>query len=317
MQAKNGKTGEVFYHDPVLLDESLECLLTDPNGVYVDCTLGGGGHSQAILQHLGEKGRLIAIDRDAEAIAHAKERIGKDEQRVEYVQQTFEFIKEIFESLNIKNVDGILMDFGLSSRQIDAADRGFSYMQNGPLDMRMNQEGEGLTAADVVNTYSEAELTGLFFDYGEENQSRRIARLIVDRRDSEPFEKTEQLAGLVREIVPPKWQVKSLARVFQAIRIEVNAEMDALHAVLVDSYPYLKVGGRMAAIVYHGLESRMVKRFFRGQEPAFKKSNEAFGEKKYFFKNLSSGGIRATEDEIKRNSRAKSAVLRAGEKRES
>lgn len=307
---------DVFYHDPVLLEESLKYLLTDPEGVYVDCTLGGGGHSLGILNNLGKNGTLIAIDRDAQAIAHARERLSGQGSQVIYVQQSFGQIQDILKAQNIDRIDGVLMDLGLSSRQIDAADRGFSYMKDGPLDMRMNSTGNGLSAAEVINSYSESELIRLFFDYGEENQSRRIAREIVDRRNAGPLKTTHELAEIVRSIVPPKWQVKSLARIFQAIRIEVNGEMDALHNLLVDVYPFLKTGARIVAIVYHGLESRMIKHFFRGETPAFKKTNLAFGTKVYFFKNLTSGGLRASEAEVAKNPRARSAVLRAAEKRD-
>ena len=255
-----------FVHIPVLFDECMDMLDIKPDGIYVDCTAGGGGHSSGILARLSEKGRLISFDKDDEALAACKKKSenfpGKN---WELVKTDFGRIAEVLSEMNIDKVDGILADLGVSSHQIDTPERGFSYAVEGPLDMRMD-ETSPLSAAVVVNTYGEAELTRIFRLYGEERFSGRIAAGIVRDRQKEPFESTLQLASKIASYMPAKARNEDqhpARRCFQAIRIEVNHELDAVEKLLHDGPRLLKEDGRMAVISFHSLEDRIVKEGFK------------------------------------------------------
>lgn len=254
-------TGQTFSHVPVLLEETIESLQIDPDGIYVDATAGGAGHSAKILERLSGKGRLICLDQDPDAIQIIKERIGGDP-RVTVVHDNFSHIESVLSSLSIEGVDGILADLGVSSHQLDTPERGFSYHHDAPLDMRMSQEGP--TAADLCNTLSEAELRTILYTYGEEKFAPRIAAAIVKERETRPIETTAQLADLVREAMPAKTRrAKHPARkTFQALRIAVNEEMDVLSQALDSMFDVLKDGGILSVITFHSLEDRMVKQRF-------------------------------------------------------
>lgn len=248
-----------FSHIPVLFHETIDSLNINPDGLYVDCTAGGGGHSGAILQHLSERGRLIAIDRDPEAIEILKERIGKDS-RVHLVHDTFDNITQILDG---ERADGILADLGVSSHQLDTAARGFSFHKDAALDMRMSKTG--LSAADVVNTYAEAELARILREYGEEKFAKSIARNICVQRESQPIQTTFQLIDVIKRSMPQKAMRDGhpARRTFQAIRIEVNGELRQLDTALNDMFDGLSIGGILSVITFHSLEDRMVKQRFR------------------------------------------------------
>jgi len=247
-----------FEHYSVMLKECIDGLAIKPNGLYVDCTAGGGGHSYAIAEKLTEGGKLIAIDRDPAAIQAVTTRLAPFSDRVEIVRSNFAVLKQI---LNGRKADGVLIDLGISSHQIDTAERGFSYTKDAPLDMRMNPD-DPLSAADVVNTYSEEALANLIFQYGEEKFARRIASDIVKKRTDKPIETTLELADLISAAIPPKFREKGgspAKRTFQAIRIEVNGELTIIPPVIRDITDCLTPGGRMAVITFHSLEDRLVK----------------------------------------------------------
>ncbi len=251
-----------FSHISVLLEETVDALNIKEDGIYVDCTCGGAGHSSEILKRLGEKGRLIAIDQDPDAIEIIKERIGKDK-RVTVVHDNFSNLKKILENLGIDKVDGIMADLGVSSHQFDKAERGFSFHNDAPLDMRMSQEG--MTAADVVNTYSERELVRIFREYGEEKFAQRIARSIVNEREKKPIERTLEFAEIVKNAIPAAARRTGghpCRRVFQAVRLEVNQELTKLQTTLDDMFYSLSKSGRVAIITFHSLEDRIVKKAF-------------------------------------------------------
>ena len=252
-----------FKHISVLLNESVDALNIKKDGVYADGTLGGGGHSERILERLSDKGLLIGIDQDIEAIKAAKERL-KNYSNVIYENTNFKNIKEILQKNGIKNIDGAVLDLGVSSYQLDNADRGFSYIASSRLDMRMDTSAS-LDAYKVVNTYSEEELAKIFFEYGEEKFSRRIAAKIVEERAKKSIETTLELSELVKKCIPQKTIKKGshpAKRVFQAIRIEVNGELDILEGAINDFFDSLKSGGRLAIISFHSLEDRIVKNTF-------------------------------------------------------
>ena len=253
-----------FKHISVLLNEATDGLNIKKDGIYVDGTMGGGGHSQVILSHLSENGLLIGIDRDTEALSASKERL-KNFKNVRYIHDNFHNIKEILERENIDAIDGMVIDLGVSSYQLDNKDRGFSYMEDAPLDMRMNVEDE-LSAFTVVNTYPEEELSKIFFEYGEEKFSKKIARLIVEQRKTKPVETTLELVEIIKKAIPEKFRQKGshpAKRVFQAIRIEVNGELDPLKDALDDMFSCLRQGGRLSVITFHSLEDRIVKTKFK------------------------------------------------------
>ena len=252
-----------FEHISVLAEETIENLNIKPDGIYADLTLGKGGHSKKILEKLSDKGRLIAFDQDKEAIMAAKENL-KDFSNVIYVNTNFENFESTLKDLNISKIDGALMDIGVSSYQIDNADRGFSYMHDGPLDMRMDVENE-LTAEKIVNEYSKEELTEIFSKYGEERFSKTIARNIVDYRNKQRIDTTFKLRDIVNKSVRTK-EAHPEKRVFQALRIEVNRELEVLENTIEDVVDHLNVGGRLCIITFHSLEDRIVKNKFKDLE---------------------------------------------------
>jgi 16S rRNA (cytosine1402-N4)-methyltransferase len=246
-----------------MLEEVVGHWITDKDGIYVDATLGGGGHAEALLDRLTEQGCLIGIDRDEEALAEAAERLRRFGDRVILEQGTFSEMGTMLKALKIEEVSGVLFDLGVSSHQIDRAGRGFSYRQDGPLDMRMGQTECTRTAADVVNSYSEQALFDLFRRYGEERWSRRIARRICTLRNKSPFERTSELREAIVSVIPGRAPQKTLARIFQALRIEVNDEIGELERGLEAAISLLSTGGRLAVLSYHSLEDRTVKAIFR------------------------------------------------------
>ncbi|SHI17821.1 MULTISPECIES: 16S rRNA (cytosine(1402)-N(4))-methyltransferase RsmH [Clostridium] len=307
-----------FKHVSVLLEECIEALNIKKQGYYVDCTMGGAGHSSHIVSNLNNDGRLIGIDQDTDALNAAKEKL-KDYNNVIYVHNNFHNIYDILEELNIEKVDGILMDLGVSSYQLDAGERGFSYMQDAPLDMRMNRDKE-FSAYDVINDYSEEDLYRIIKDYGEERFSKRIASFIVKRRNEKPIETTLELVDIIKAAIPAKARRDGphpAKRTFQAIRIEVNGELEILDKAIDDSVKKLNSNGRLAIITFHSLEDRIVKNKFRDLENPCKCPKEfpicACG-KKPTVKVLSRKAIAPTDEEIEVNPRSRSAKLRVLEK---
>ena len=299
------------YHNPVLVSETIAYLVTDPSGVYLDCTIGGGGHSEALLKQLNQ-GKIIGIDRDPEAIRFCTERFRCCGQQVQLFQGAFGGMGQFLKLAGETAVDGILLDLGVSSHQIDTPSRGFSYLQDGPLDMRMNPS-ENYSAREILNTWNEADLADLFFYYGEERYSRQIARLIVMKRDREPLNTTLDFADLIRSRVHGSKVNKTLARLFQALRIQVNDELEQLKSGLQSGVDLLRVGGHMVVLSYHSLEDRLVKRFFRGEEMSIRKDSvESTGKKR--FKMLHKKVVRAGDEDIRRNPRSRAVRLRAAEK---
>jgi 16S rRNA (cytosine1402-N4)-methyltransferase len=303
------------FHKPVMYREVLQYLITDQRGVYVDGTLGGGGHAILVLEKLHAGSRFIGIDQDPEALAHAGERL-KGFSNISLHHCNFSELSTALANENIDKADGILLDLGVSSYQIDTPGRGFTYMQDGKLDMRMNPQS-GITAADILADASEAELADIFFQYGEEKLSRVIARKIVQVRIKQPLTESGQLRKIIDSCVNPRFATKSYARVFQALRIRVNEELTVLEQALDAGLSVLKAGGRMVVIAYHSLEDRRVKTFFKQKASPCTCPPEfpvCVCGKKPELKILTSRGLRAQEDEISENSRARSAVLRVGEK---
>jgi S-adenosyl-methyltransferase mraW len=299
---------EYSYHVPVLLKESLEGLAINPAGTYVDTTFGGGGHSRAILAALGSRGRLLAFDQDPQAQQNAI-----DDERFTLIPQNFRHIKRFLRFYGIKQVDGVLADFGVSSYQFDTAERGFSTRLEGALDMRMNPEAP-LSAYEVVNTYEEEALSTLFFRYGELSQSRQIARTIVQQRSTRPIATTGELKQVVQRFLPKGKENKVLAQLYQAIRIEVNGELAALEELLLQLPEIVRPGGRIALISYHSLEDRLVKRFIRDGQFSGEPQKDFYGNLLTPFQKVGKA-IVATQEEIVQNNRARSAVLRVAERR--
>ena len=307
-----------FKHISVLLNECLDALDIKEDGIYVDCTLGGAGHSLEILKRLSPKGRLIGIDQDVDALKAAKEKI-KDFNNVTYVHDNFYNIENILEKLGIEKVDGIFMDLGVSSYQLDNAERGFSYMRDAPLDMRMDRS-KGITAFDVVNNYEEQQIAEVLRNYGEEKFSKRIANFIVDRRKVEPINTTLELVNVIDAAIPAKFKRDGghpAKRTFQGIRIEVNGELKILDKAIEDGIGRLNSGGRMAIITFQSLEDRIVKVKFKSLEDPCKCPKElpmCVCGKSPIVKLISRKPIRATEEELEMNSRSRSAKLRVAEK---
>ena len=299
---------EYSYHVPVLLKESLEGLAINPAGTYVDTTFGGGGHSRAILAALGSRGRLLAFDQDPQAQQNAI-----DDERFTLIPQNFRHIKRFLRFYGVKQVDGVLADFGVSSYQFDTAERGFSTRLEGALDMRMNPEAP-LSAYEVVNTYEEEALSTLFFRYGELSQSRQIARTIVQQRSTKPIATTGELKQVVQRFLPKGKENKVLAQLYQAIRIEVNGELAALEELLLQLPEIVRPGGRIALISYHSLEDRLVKRFIRDGQFSGEPQKDFYGNLLTPFQKVGKA-IVATQEEIAQNNRARSAVLRVAERR--
>ena len=305
-----------FSHVSVLLTQCVDWLVTDPDGIYVDCTLGGAGHSAEIVTRLSAKGRLVGIDQDTDALAAAADRLKGAACRVDIVRSNFKDIKKVLQDLEIEGVTGILFDLGVSSYQLDTPERGFSYMHEGPLDMRMNQDAS-LTADSIVNTYSEAELAGLIWRYGEERWAKRIAQFIVAERQKKPLHTTGELVEVIKKAIPKgarKDGPHPTKRTFQALRIEVNDELNILDQVVEDAVNALKPAGRIGVITFHSLEDRIVKQKLAqlakgcicpphmpcvcGRKPVIKKP----------------GSLMPEEQEVAVNPRARSARLRFAEK---
>ena len=307
-----------FNHVSVLLNECIENLNIKPDGIYVDGTMGGAGHSLEIVKKLSEKGMLIGIDRDEEALAVAKERL-KEFNNVKYVHDNHDNIDEIIKNLNIKGVDGILLDLGVSSYQIDEKTRGFTYMDDGPLDMRMDKS-QKLTAEYIVNNYKEQDLARIIFGYGEEKFSRKIARNICEYRKNKKIETTGELVKIIEKSIPGKFREKNshpAKRTFQAIRIEVNNEIEPLYNTIKNSITALNSKGRLCVITFHSLEDRMVKKAYVDAEgkctcpkdlPYCVCGNVSLG------KIITKKPILPTEKEMQENSRSRSAKLRVFEK---
>ena len=296
------------YHNPVLLTETVDGLNIKPDGVYVDVTFGGGGHSKEIMRRLGPNGKLFAFDQDTDALANAL-----DDDRFQLINENFRFIKRFLRLYNIKEVDGILADLGVSSHQFDVAERGFSTRFDADLDMRMNQNGN-LSAYEVVNDYDETELSRLFFDYGELKNARGLAAAIVTARKTEPIKNSEQLKKVLSRFLPAHKSNKILAQIYQAIRIEVNQEMDVLKEFLEQSLALLKQGGRLSIISYHSLEDRLVKRFMKNGMFEGEPERDFFGRFDVPFKTIGKLVV-PTDEEIEQNNRARSAKLRIAEKK--
>jgi 16S rRNA (cytosine1402-N4)-methyltransferase len=304
------------YHTPVLLAETLRFLNPQSEGIYVDGTVGGGGHAEAILNHLSERGRLIGIDADQDATEFARNRLRRFGNRVALVQGNSRNVKCILENLKVNAIDGMLLDLGVSGRQLDDEVKGFSFRGNERLDMRMDRR-QILDAWTVVNRYSEETLADIFWNYGEERLSRRLAKKIVHVRRSRVIETTGVLADLIRSVVGTRFLTKSLARVFQAIRIEVNKELRNLEIALRDGIELLRVGGRIVVISYHSLEDRIVKNFFKEEAAQTHPSGSKLlpdQPKVAQLKILTKKPIVSSREEIRSNSRARSAKLRAAEK---
>lgn len=304
-----------FKHEPIMLDECMDNLNIKPNGIYVDGTLGGAGHSSEILKRLSKDGMLIGIDRDTEALEASKKRL-KDYTNVKYVWGRHEDIKEHVKNLGIEKVDGILFDLGVSSYQIDEVSRGFSYTKDAKLDMRMNKEQE-LTARDIVNDYKQTDLERIFFEYGEDKFSKKIASKIVKERTKKTVETTYELADIIRSSVPNKTAIDSLKRIFQALRIEVNGELKELEKAIRDSIGILNEGGRICIITFHSLEDRIVKNTFIDMQGVCKCPKDfpkCVCGVVHYGKIITRKPIVPTEAEQERNPRSKSAKLRVFEK---
>jgi 16S rRNA (cytosine1402-N4)-methyltransferase len=304
------------YHTPVLLQEVLAMLLTDKQGCYIDGTLGGGGHAEAILDSLEQLGRVVGIDADDDAIQTASERLKKYGVRAKMVQDNFRNLPSILSSMGIESVHGILLDLGVSSFQLDEPKKGFSFRGNNRLDMRMNS-GQAFDARTVVNTYDEHQLADVLWKYGEEQQSRRIAKSVVRARRIKPIETTSELISIIEQTVGARFLTKTLARVFQAIRIEVNNELESLRIALRASMDRLLPGGRLAVISYHSLEDRIVKETFREASansiPSGNKLQPDISIQP-MMKVLTRKPIIASDREVENNPRARSAKLRIAEK---
>lgn len=305
-----------FSHVSVLLQESVDWIVTDPAGIYVDCTLGGAGHSHAIASRLTPQGWIIGIDQDDEALAAAKERLAGVPCRVSLVKSNFKNLLQVLRNLHIDTADGVFFDLGVSSHQLDTPERGFSYMHDGPLDMRMDQENPR-TAAEVVNTYSEADLAGVIWRYGEERWAKRIAQFIVAERKQHPIRTTGELVSVIKKAIPKGAREDGphpAKRTFQALRIEVNDELNILDQVVEDAVSILKPGGRIGVITFQSLEDRIIKQklaqLHRGcicppHMPCVCGRRPVIGKP---------GRLDPGRDEVERNPRARSARLRFAEK---
>ncbi|MCA0151898.1 16S rRNA (cytosine(1402)-N(4))-methyltransferase RsmH [Winogradskyella vincentii] len=295
------------YHNAVLLKETVDGLDIKPDGIYVDVTFGGGGHSKEILSRLGKDGKLFAFDQDKDALANSI-----DDDRFVLINENFRFIKRFLRFYGVKEVDGVLADFGVSSHQFDVAERGFSTRFEADLDMRMNQQNT-LSAFGVINTYDEEQLKQVFYQYGELRQAPAMAREIVSERTKEEIKTSKQLKAVLKRFLNHKKENKVLAQIYQAIRIEVNQEIEALKELLLQMPEILKKGGRLAFISYHSLEDRLVKRFIRNGLFEGEPERDVFGNYEVPLKKVG-GLIIPSQEEIKINSRARSAKLRIAEK---
>ena len=295
------------YHSPVLLNECIEGLNIKPTGIYVDVTFGGGGHSKEIMKHL-DGGKLFAFDQDADAYENNLQQDG-----FKLIDANFRYLRNFLRMEGVKKVDGILADLGVSSHQFDVAERGFSTRFEAELDMRMNSKSD-LSAKEIVNNYSEENLANVLYKYGELKNSRRIAREIVNARQVEKINTTTELIFVVAKIVPEKYRNQFLARIFQAIRIEVNDEIVALEEMLLSGVDMLNPGGRLVVLSYHSLEDRLVKNLMKKGNLEGNAEKDFFGNPIKDLKEINRKVIVATDEEIKQNSRARSAKLRIAEK---
>ncbi|MHC0446064.1 16S rRNA (cytosine(1402)-N(4))-methyltransferase RsmH [Flavobacterium sp. 3-218] len=300
-------TTKMEYHNPVLLHPTVDGLDIKPDGVYVDVTFGGGGHSKEILRRLGPNGRLFAFDQDEDALANAL-----PDERFTLINENFRFIKRFLRFHGVKQVDGILADLGVSSHQFDVPERGFSTRFDAELDMRMSQKND-LNAYRVVNEYEEQDLRRVFFDYGELKNAPVLARTIVEARKDYPIKTTDELKEVLKKYLPEKVRNKILAQIYQAIRIEVNQEMDVLKEFIEQSLEILKPGGRFSVISYHSLEDRLVKRFIKNGMFEGEPERDFYGNFSVPFKTIGKL-IVPNDEEIKINNRARSAKLRIAEK---
>jgi 16S rRNA (cytosine1402-N4)-methyltransferase len=298
---------EMEYHNAVLLKETVDGLAIKPDGVYVDVTFGGGGHSREILSRLGPNGKLFAFDQDKDALANVIE-----DDRFVLINENFRYIKRFLRFYGVKAVDGVLADFGVSSHQFDVAERGFSTRFEAKLDMRMNQQNK-LSAFEVINEYEEDKLKSVLLQYGELRQAPAMARVIVSERKNKPIETSQQLKLVLKSFLNHRKENKVLAQIYQAIRIEVNQEIEVLKELLLQMPEVLKVGGRLSFISYHSLEDRLVKRFIRNGLFEGEPERDMFGNFEVPLKKVG-GLIVPSVEEVKLNNRARSAKLRVAEK---
>lgn len=296
------------YHIPVMLEECIEALDINPNGTYVDLTMGGGGHTREILAHLGAKGHLYSLDQDPDAVSNAPQ-----DERHTFVASNFRFVRGALRHRGVEQVDGILADLGVSSHHFDAKHRGFSFRGDAPLDMRMNTR-EGRTAADIVNTYTNDALAKIFSEYGELDTTWKIANCIERARTEKPITTTAELVEAVKPCTPPKDEAKFLTKLFQALRIELNGEMEALKMALEQSLKLLKPGGRLVVMSYHSLEDRIVKNFMRSGNTEGVIEKDFFGRATTPFKIITRKAIVPSNEEIELNPRSRSAKLRVAER---
>ena len=315
-----------IYHIPAMLRETIQGLNIQPDGLYVDVTFGGGGHSRAILQQLSEQGKLYSFDQDLDTLQNAMH-----QENWQFVHSNFRYLRNFMDYYGVEQIDGLLGDLGVSFHHFDCPERGFSFRFSAPLDMRMNQSG-GRTAADILNSYSEEDLARVLYIYGEMNNSRQVAKKIVKSRGQKAIERTEELVSIVmgrpvgvldatsqlldngyRELDIPAGAKKELAKLFQALRIEVNDEMGALREMLLAAKDLLKPGGRIVILTYHSLEDRMVKNFLRSGNLEGKIEKDFYGNILSPFKVIEKG-LTASVEEVERNPRARSAKLRVAER---
>lgn len=309
-----------FHHVSVLLNECIENLNIKKDGVYVDCTMGGAGHSKEIVKKLSKDGLFIGFDQDKNAIATAKERLADYSDRVRFIHSNFSNIKEELEKIGVYKIDGVLADLGVSSHQLDEADRGFSYMHDAPLDMRMDIR-QPFSAYDVVNTYSEEQLAKIIKDYGEDNWAKRIAKFIVEGRSEKPIEKTGELVDIIKKAIPKKARIDGphpAKRTFQAIRIEVNNELGVINKMIDDAVSMMNKGGRICIITFHSLEDRIVKNEFKHLSLSCVCPPElpiCQCDKVSEVKVITRKPILPSKEEVEVNPRSRSAKLRVAEKK--
>jgi len=296
------------YHKPVLLDESIEGLCIKPGGVYVDLTFGGGGHSREVLKKLGRKGKLIGFDQDPDAEANVP-----DDKRFSLVQANFRFLRNFLRYMEVEKVNGILVDLGISSHQIDRPERGFSFRSSDNLDMRMNTRS-GLTAEQLLEEYTQNDLQRVFRQYGELKNAGRLASLIVKAREGDPLNSPDRLEQALGPVIPKQHPSKFLAKVYQAIRIEVNKELEALREMLPQTIACMEPGGRLVIISYHSIEDRMVKNFLRSGNLEGDIKKDFYGNIETPWKLIHKGVITPGEEELLLNNRSRSAKLRIAER---
>ncbi len=301
-------TTHTHYHTPVLLKESVDALNINPDGVYVDVTFGGGGHSREILSRLSSNGRLIAFDRDSDAEANKPE-----DQRLTLIHNNFRFLHNFLRYNGVEEVDGILADLGVSSHQFDSEERGFSFRFDAVADMRMNQESD-FSARELLQSYSQAELIHIFRDYGELDNASRLAAAIVQQREQQPIETVSQLLAIITPLLPKKDVNTQLAKFFQSVRIEVNRELLSLEQLLLHSLKSLKQHGRLVVITYHSLEDRMVKNFMKTGNLEGKLMKDFYGNVETPFTLCTKKAVVPSAEELAANSRSRSAKLRVAEK---